>query len=123
RDRDGHLVSNPPLLEVIADDPILRDVKLIAEAWDAGGAYLVGRFPGERWSEWNGHFRDDVRRFWHGEPGMVGAMASRLCGSADVYDHSGKAPINSINFITCHDGFTLHDLVSYRYKHNLENGE
>jgi glycogen operon protein len=123
RDRTGHLVANPPLLESIAEDPILREVKLIAEAWDAGGAYLVGRFPGERWSEWNGHFRDDVRRFWRGDPGMAGALATRLCGSADLYDHSGKAPVNSINFVTCHDGFTLCDLVSYQYKHNLANGE
>ena len=123
RDRTGHLIPNPPLLESIAEDPILRQVKLIAEAWDAGGAYLVGRFPGERWSEWNGQFRDDVRRFWRGDQGMAGALANRLCGSADLYDHSGKAPVNSINFVTCHDGFTLHDLVSYQYKHNLPNGE
>ncbi len=123
RDRSGHLTPNPPLLEQIAEDPILREVKLIAEAWDAGGAYLVGRFPGERWSEWNGHYRDDVRRFWRGDQGMTGIMAHRLCGSADLYDHSGKAPINSINFITCHDGFTLNDLVSYNHKHNLANGE
>ncbi|WP_348759583.1 glycogen debranching protein GlgX [Candidatus Methylocalor cossyra] len=123
RDRNGQLVPNPPLLEQIAEDPILRDVKLIAEAWDAGGAYLVGRFPGERWSEWNGHYRDDVRRYWRGDPGMAGALASRLCGSADVYEHSGKAPVNSINFVTCHDGFTLNDLVSYERKHNFANGE
>jgi isoamylase len=123
RDRNGHLVANAPLLEQIAEDPILRDVKLIAEAWDAGGAYLVGRFPGERWSEWNGLYRDDVRRYWRGDPGMAGAFASRLCGSADIYEHSGKAPVNSINFVTCHDGFTLNDLVSYQHKHNLANGE
>ena len=123
RDRTGHLVANPPLLEQIAEDPILREVKLIAEAWDAGGAYLVGRFPGERWSEWNGQYRDDVRRYWRGDPGMAGALATRLCGSADLYDHSGKAPVNSINFVTCHDGFTLEDLVSYQFKHNLANGE
>ena len=123
RDRDGSLVPNPPLLEQIAEDPILRDVKLIAEAWDAGGAYLVGRFPGERWSEWNGLYRDDIRRFWRGDEGMAGAFASRLCGSADIYEHSGKAPVNSINFVTCHDGFTLADLVSYEQKHNLANGE
>ena len=123
RDRTGHLVSNPPLLEQIAEDPILREVKLIAEAWDAGGAYLVGRFPGERWSEWNGQYRDDVRLYWRGDIGMSGALATRLCGSADLYDHSGKAPVNSINFITCHDGFTLEDLVSYQHKHNLANGE
>ncbi len=123
RDRDGSLVPNPPLLEQIAEDPILRDVKLIAEAWDAGGAYLVGRFPGERWSEWNGLYRDDIRRYWRGDHGMAGAFASRLCGSADIYEHSGKAPVNSINFVTCHDGFTLRDLVSYDSKHNVANGE
>ena len=123
RDRDGSLVANPPLLEQIAEDPILRDVKLIAEAWDAGGAYLVGRFPGERWSEWNGLYRDDIRRYWRGDAGLAGAFASRLCGSADIYEHSGKAPVNSINFVTCHDGFTLNDLVSYEHKHNLANGE
>jgi len=123
RDRSGHLVPNPPLLELIAEDPILRDVKLIAEAWDAGGAYLVGRFPGERWCEWNGVYRDDLRRYWRGDSGMAGAFASRLCGSADIYEHSGKAPVNSINFVTCHDGFTLNDLVSYACKHNTANGE
>lgn len=123
RDQQGHLVPDPPLLEQIAEDPILRDVKLIAEAWDAGGAYLVGRFPGERWSEWNGVYRDDVRRFWRGDQGMAGAFASRLCGSADIYEHNGKAPLHSINFVTCHDGFTLDDLVSYESKHNLANGE
>jgi glycogen operon protein len=123
RDRDGNLIANPPLLEQIAEDPILRDVKLIAEAWDAGGAYLVGRFPGERWSEWNGLYRDDIRRYCRGDGGLAGAFASRLCGSADIYEHSGKAPVNSINFVTCHDGFTLHDLVSYEHKHNLTNGE
>jgi glycogen operon protein len=123
RDQNGNLVPNPPLLEQIAEDPILRDVKLIAEAWDAGGAYLVGRFPGERWSEWNGVFRDDIRRYWRGDAGMAGSFASRLCGSADIYEHSGKAPLHSINFVTCHDGFTLNDLVSYEVKHNQANGE
>ncbi len=123
RDQSGNLVPNPPLLEQIAEDPILRDVKLIAEAWDAGGAYLVGRFPGERWSEWNGVFRDDIRRYWRGDAGMAGSFASRLCGSADIYEHSGKAPLHSINFVTCHDGFTLSDLVSYEVKHNMANGE
>jgi isoamylase len=123
RDKDGHLLPNPPLLEHIAEDPILRDVKLIAEAWDAGGAYQVGHFPGRRWSEWNGRYRDDVRRYWRGEPGMRGAFASRLAGSADIYQHLGKQPINSINFVTCHDGFTLDDLVSYNDKHNEANGE
>ncbi|WP_022948046.1 glycogen debranching protein GlgX [Methylohalobius crimeensis] len=123
RDQSGQLIPNPPLLESIAEDPILREVKLIAEAWDAGGAYQVGLFPGERWSEWNGQYRDDVRRFWRGDHGMLGPFATRLCGSADLYQHSGKTPVNSINFITSHDGFTLNDLVSYEHKHNESNGE
>lgn len=123
RDEQGRLAPNAPLLERIAEDPILRDVKLIAEAWDSGGAYQVGSFPGQRWAEWNARFRDDVRRFWRGDPGMTGAFASRLCGSADLYQRSGKEPVNSINFITCHDGFTLNDLVSYVRKHNEANGE
>jgi len=123
RDRHGNLLANPPLLERIAEDPILRNVKLIAEAWDAAGAYQVGSFPGLRWSEWNGRYRDDVRRFWRGDAGMSGALASRLCGSADIYQYGGKSPIHSVNFITCHDGFTLNDLVSYAEKHNRANGE
>jgi len=123
RDQDGNLIANPPLLEGIAEDPILRDRKLIAEAWDAGGAYQVGSFPGLRWAEWNGRFRDDVRRFWRGDAGMTGALAWRLCGSADLYEHGGEAPVNSVNFLTCHDGFTLNDLVSYAFKHNEANGE
>jgi isoamylase len=123
RDENGNLVSNAPLLERIAEEPVLRDVKLIAEAWDAGGAYLVGAFPGLRWSEWNGRYRDDVRRFWRGDPAMAAALASRLCGSADLYQRSGREPLNSINFVTCHDGFTLSDLVSYEQKHNEVNGE
>jgi isoamylase len=123
RDESGNLASNAPLLERIAEDPILRDVKLIAEAWDAGGAYLVGGFPSQRWSEWNGRYRDDVRRFWRGDAGMTAAFASRLCGSADIYQSARRAPLNSINFVTCHDGFTLSDLVSYERKHNEANGE
>jgi len=123
RGLDGSLLANPPLLERIAEDPALRDTKLIAEAWDSAGAYQVGSFPGRRWSEWNGRFRDDVRRFWRGDPGMAGALASRLGGSADVYRRDGKAPVNSVNFVTCHDGFTLADLVSYERKHNEANGE
>ncbi len=123
RDARGELLPNPPLLERIAEDPILRDVKLIAEAWDAGGAFQVGSFPGQRWAEWNARFRDDVRRFWRGDPGMIGALAWRLCGSADLYERDGKAPVNGINFVTCHDGFTLNDLVSYAAKHNEANGE
>ncbi|HQN18775.1 MAG TPA: alpha-amylase family glycosyl hydrolase, partial [Syntrophobacteraceae bacterium] len=123
RDENGDVLPNPPLLESIAEDPILRDVKLIAEAWDAGGAYQVGSFPGQRWSEWNGRFRDEVRRFWRGDPGMTPLLATRLCGSSDLYQRNGKESINSINFITCHDGFTLNDLVSYNRKHNEINGE
>jgi glycogen operon protein len=123
RDAAGNLLNNPPLLEQIAEDPILRDTKLIAEAWDAGGAYQVGSFSERRWAEWNGHFRDDVRRFWRGDDGMLAAFASRICGSEDIYAKSGKGPESSINFITCHDGFTLNDLVTYTEKHNLANGE
>jgi isoamylase len=123
RDETGALLANAPLLERIAEDPILRDVKIIAEAWDAAGAYEVGSFSERRWAEWNGRYRDDVRRFWRGEEGMLGAFASRICGSADIYGPSGKGPEGSINFITCHDGFTLNDLVSYRHKHNEANGE
>jgi len=123
RDESGKLLANAPLLERIAEDPILRDVKLIAEAWDAAGAYQVGSFSKQRWAEWNGRYRDDVRRFWRGDDGMLGAFGSRICGSADIYAHSGRGPESSINFITCHDGFTLNDLVSYRYKHNQANGE
>jgi isoamylase len=123
RGRSGNLLSNPPLLERIAEDPILRDVRIIAEAWDAAGAYEVGSFSERRWAEWNGRYRDDVRRFWRGDDGMLGLFASRICGSADIYARSGKGPESSINFVTCHDGFTLHDLVSYRYKHNEANGE
>ena len=123
RDGSGKLLSNAPLLESIAEDPILRDVKIVAEAWDAAGAYEVGSFSERRWAEWNGRFRDDVRRFWRGDDGMLGLFASRICGSADIYTRSGKGPEGSVNFITCHDGFTLNDLVSYRHKHNQANGE
>ena len=123
RDGSGKLLANAPLLERIAEDPILRDVKIIAEAWDAAGAYEVGSFSERRWAEWNGRYRDDVRRFWRGDDGMLGVFASRICGSADIYTKSGKGPEGSINFVTCHDGFTLNDLVSYRHKHNEANGE
>ncbi len=122
RDPPGRLLANAPLLARIAEDPILRDVKLIAEAWDAAGAYEVGSFSERRWAEWNGRYRDDVRRFWRGEDGMLGPFATRICGSADLYAKSGKGPECSINFVTCHDGFTLNDLVSYRFKHNEANG-
>jgi glycogen operon protein len=123
RDGQGNLLSNPPLLESIAEDPILRNVKIIAEAWDVGGAYQVGSFSKRRWAEWNGRYRDDVRRYWRGDEGMLGAFASRICGSADLYRGSGKGPESSVNFVTCHDGFTLNDLVSYERRHNEANGE
>jgi len=123
RGRSGNVLPNPPLLERIAEDPILRDVKIIAEAWDAAGAYEVGSFSERRWAEWNGQYRDDVRRFWRGDEGLLGLFAQRICGSADIYSKSGKGPESSINFVTCHDGFTLQDLVSYREKHNEANGE
>jgi isoamylase len=123
RDSRGEMLINPPLLESIAEDPILRHVKIIAEAWDAAGAYQVGSFPGKRWSEWNGRFRDDVRRFWRAERHSRNGLASRITGSSDIYTSSGKLPRNSINFLTCHDGLTLHDLVSYLGKHNEANGE
>ncbi|MYZ47629.1 glycogen debranching protein GlgX [Propylenella binzhouense] len=123
RDVNGELLSNPPLLEQIAEDPILRDVKLIAEAWDMGGAYQVGSFPGWRWAEWNARFRDDVRRFWRGDPGLAGAFATRFAGSSDLFRAARESPQNSVNFITCHDGFTLNDLVSYETRHNDANGE
>ncbi len=123
RDQNGDVIENPPLVERIAEDPVLRDVKLIAEAWDAGGAYQVGSFGDIRWAEWNGRYRDDVRRFWRGDKDTRGLLASRLMGSADVYEHAGRTPCHSINFTTCHDGFTLRDLVSYTRKINWDNGE
>ena len=123
RDSTGKVLAKSPLLGRIAEDPILQDVKIIAEAWDAGGAYEVGSFSKRRWSEWNGHYRDEVRRFWRGDDGMLGLFAQRISGSADIYSKSGKGPECSINFITCHDGFTLNDLVSYNDKHNEANGE
>lgn len=123
RDQEGNILEDAPLIARIAEDPVLRDTKLIAEAWDAGGAYQVGSFGGVRWAEWNGKYRDDVRRFWRGDAGMKGAFATRLTGSADLYQHSDRSPEHSINFITSHDGFTLHDLVAYERKHNEANGE
>ena len=123
RDDKGNLLANSPLLERIAEDPILRETKLIAEAWDAAGAYQVGSFSDRRWAEWNGRYRDDIRRFWRGDEAMMGLLANRICGSSDLYASSGKGPECSVNFITSHDGFTLNDLVSYRNKHNEANGE
>ena len=123
RDRQGELVPNPPVVEAIAEDPLLADSKIIAEAWDASGAYQVGSFAQLRWAEWNGRFRDDVRRFWRGDSGMTPPLATRLAGSSDLYQAGGRQPYHSINFITSHDGFTLNDLVSYGEKHNEANEE
>ncbi len=123
RGKDGEILPNPPIVEMIAEDPALRDTKIIAEAWDAAGAYQVGHFPSEHWSEWNGRYRDEVRRYWKGERGMLGSFATRLAGSADLYQKDDQSPLKSINFITCHDGMTLRDLVSYERKHNDANNE
>ncbi|MGQ9576105.1 MAG: glycogen debranching protein GlgX [Thermoguttaceae bacterium] len=123
RDQDGNLLPNPPVVEAISEDPLLADTKIIAEAWDAAGAYQVGSFAKHRWAEWNGRYRDDVRRFWRGDPHMVPSLATRLAGSSDLYQDEGRRPYHSINFITSHDGFTLNDLVSYNQKHNEANGE
>ena len=123
RDEAGQPVKNPPVLWDIESDPVLAGTKLIAEAWDAAGLYQVGSFVGDTWQEWNGRFRDDVRRFWRGDDGTVSAFATRLLGSPDLYQHKEREPEQSVNFITCHDGFTLSDLVSYNQKHNEANGE
>ena len=124
RGQDGSVLKNPPLLESLAYDPVLANTKLIAEAWDAAGLYQVGTLPSwGRWAEWNGIFRDDIRRFVKGDAGMASPLATRLLGSPDLYLTSAREPYHSINFVTCHDGFTLNDLVSYNEKHNLENGE
>ncbi len=124
RGSDGEVLANPPLLERIAGNPVLANTKLIAEAWDAAGLYQVGSFPNfGRWAEWNGKFRDDIRRFIRGDQGMVPVLATRLSGSSDLYQDDGRAPYHSINFVTSHDGFTLADLVSYKTKHNQANRE
>ncbi len=123
RDRYGNLMADPPMVEMIAEDPMLSDTKIIAEAWDAAGAYQVGSFGDLRWAEWNGRYRDDIRRYWRGDGGMSAALATRISGSSDLYEHAGRAPFCSINFITSHDGFTMNDLVSYKDKHNEANGE
>ena len=124
RGMDGRVLKNPPLLESLAYDPVLANTKLIAEAWDAAGLYQVGTLPSwGRWAEWNGIFRDDVRKFVKGDAGMTSALATRLLGSPDLYETSAREPYHSINFVTCHDGFTLNDLVSYNEKHNLANGD
>ena len=123
RNEDGSPMNKPPLLQAMAFDPILGDVKLIAEAWDAGGLYQVGSFPAwNRWAEWNGRYRDDIRRYLKGDAGMAQAAAQRLVGSRDIYEPQSRKNA-SVNFITCHDGFTLWDLYSYNEKHNEKNGE
>jgi isoamylase len=123
RGPDGAPMDVPPVLWNIELSKVLSETKVIAEAWDAGGLYQVGRFPGKRWCEWNGPYRDDIRRFLRGEPGIIGAVATRIAGSQDLFEPEEERPSNSINFITCHDGFTLNDLVSYNGKHNEANGE
>ena len=122
RNEDGTPMNKPPLLQAMAFDPILGDVKLIAEAWDAGGLYQVGTFPAwNRWAEWNGRYRDDMRRYLKGDGGMAQAAALRLTGSRDIYDAAARGNA-SVNFLTCHDGFTLRDLYTYSHKHNEANG-
>src|SRR4030095_15404662 len=123
RDESGRPLPNPPILWDIESDPMLAGSKLIAEAWDVAGLYQVGSFIGDAWLEWNGRFRDDVRRFIKGDNDTVPALARRLTGSPDLYGKDAREPEQSINFITVHDGFTLNDLVSYNEKHNEANGE
>jgi len=124
RGPEGEVLADPPMVEKIAEDPILAHTKIIAEAWDAAGLYQVGSFSSHhRWAELNGRFRDDVRRFLCGQQNSVAPLATRIAGSSDLYGHNGRQPGNSINFITSHDGFTLADLVSYSRKHNQANGE
>ena len=122
RDESGHPLPNPPVLWDIESDPLLAGTKLIAEAWDAAGLYQVGSFVGDAWQEWNGRARDDIRRFIKGDVNTVSGLATRLLGSPDIYGHKEREAEHSINFVTCHDGFTLNDLVSYNDKHNEANG-
>ena len=123
RDQQGRPMASPPILWDIESDPVLANVKLIAEAWDAAGLYQVGRFVGDSWKEWNGRFRDDIRAFLKGDNGMARAMAFRLTGSPDMYGRQEREAEQSVNFVTCHNGFTLNDLVSFNDKHNEANGE
>jgi isoamylase len=123
RDASGHPLANPPVLWDIESDPALAGTKLIAEAWDAAGLYQVGSFVGDAWKEWNGRFRDDVRDFFRGEPGSLRRVADRFVGSPEIYGHKSREAEQTVNFVTCHDGFTLNDLVSYSEKHNEGNGE
>jgi len=123
RDEAGIPLTNPPILWSIESDPVLAGTKIIAEAWDAAGLYQVGSFVGHRWAEWNGPFRDAVRRFMKGDRGMIRELSARITGSPDIYTDEGRDPNRSINFVTSHDGFTMNDLVSYSQKHNEANGE
>jgi len=123
RDQQGRPMASPSVLWDIESDPILANVKLIAEAWDAAGLYQVGSFVGDSWKEWNGRFRDDLRAFLKGDDGTVRSLAFRLTGSPDVYQAEEREAEQSVNFVTCHDGFTLNDLVSFNVKHNEANGE
>ena len=123
RDSRGHVMPNPPVLLDIESDPSMAGTKLIAEAWDAAGLYQVGSFVGDNWREWNGHFRDDARDFFRAAEGSLKRFADRMIGSPEVYGHEEREPEQSVNFVTCHDGFTLNDLVSYNEKHNNANGE
>lgn len=123
RDQNGAPMANPPILETLAFDPVLGKMKLIAEAWDAGGLYQVGSFPSwNRWAEWNGRYRDDMRSFLKGDDGMAGNAITRITGSRDLYSPESRGHKASVNFLTCHDGFTLYDLYSYNEKHNEKNG-
>ena len=123
RDQNGAPMANPPILESLAFDPVLGKMKLIAEAWDAGGLYQVGSFPSwNRWAEWNGRYRDDMRSFLKGDDGMAGNAITRITGSRDLYSQESRGHKASVNFLTCHDGFTLYDLYSYNEKHNEKNG-
>jgi glycogen operon protein len=123
RDETGCPLENPPILWDIESDPVLAGTKLIAEAWDAAGLYQVGSFIGDNWKEWNGRFRDDARSFFRSEDGSLARFADRLVGSPEIYGHKRREPEQSVNFVTCHDGFTLNDLVTYNSKHNESNGE
>jgi len=123
RDQSGCVMASPPVLWDIETDPSMAGVKFIAEAWDAAGLYQVGSFVGDSWKEWNGRFRDDARSFFRGEEGSLSRFADRMVGSPEIYGHEEREPEQSINFVTCHDGFTLNDLVSYNGKHNEANGE
>ncbi|GMW06264.1 MAG: glycogen operon protein GlgX homolog [Nevskiales bacterium] len=123
RGEDGNPMYHAPVLWNIEFSETLAQTRLIAEAWDAAGLYQVGEFPGFRWAEWNGRYRDSIRRFVRGDTGLIGEAASRISGSSDLYAPGGGLPINSVNFVTCHDGFTLADLVSYNHRHNERNGE